>query len=55
MIVPVTRYAPARFGWIGDGFAVIGVILAIPAGILLVGAPIALIGWALIKAFDRIL
>lgn len=43
-IVPVTRIpASGPLGWLGDFGSLVLVLLAVPVGLLLVGAPIALL------------
>lgn len=54
-IVPVTRIpASGPIGWIGDFGSLVLVLLAVPVGLLLVGAPIALLIKGLLMLIDRL-
>lgn len=53
-IVPVTRIpAAGPIGWIGDFGSLVLVLVAVPVGILLVGAPLALLIKGVLMLADR--
>ena len=55
-IVPVTRIpASGPVGWIGDFGSLVRVLLAVPVGLLLVGAPIALLIKGILMLVDKVL
>ena len=53
--VPVTRIpASGPIGWIGDFGSLVLVLLAVPIGLLLIGAPIALLIKGILMLADRV-
>ena len=55
-IVPVTRIpASGPLGWIGDFGSLVLVLLAVPIGLLLVGAPLALLIKGILMLIDKVL
>ena len=53
--VPVTRIpASGPIGWVGDFGSLVLVLLAVPVGVLLVGAPIALLIKGVLMLVDRV-
>ena len=53
--VPVTRIpASGPIGWIGDFGSLVLVLLAVPVGLLLIGAPIALLIKGVLMLADRV-
>ncbi len=53
--VPVTRIPPSGpIGWLGDFGSLVLVLLAVPVGLLLVGAPIALLIKGILLLVDRL-
>jgi hypothetical protein len=54
-IVPVTRIpSSGPFGWIGNLGSLVLVLLAVPVGMLLIGAPLALLIKGILMLVDRI-
>jgi hypothetical protein len=53
--VPVTRIPPSGpLGWLGDFGSLVLVLLAVPVGLLLVGAPLALLIKGILLLVDRV-
>lgn len=54
-IVPVTRIpASGPLGWVGNLGSLVLVLLAVPVGMLLVGAPLALLIKGVLMLVDRV-